>query len=526
MAPWTTSTYDTLMALTDVMSLSNVSLIQRIGVLIDLSGDLQRDDGITRALDWCDAVQKRTLSDSDATLVEYFRANAWATRQQNSHRDPVTVWEWEQPHLQKQVFHLRRAVAHPGFAKLPALRRCQIFTNLGNQLSTVGRFVEALEYWGRALAINPHFGMALGNRGNGLEHYARSLYDGGHQKVFCWFAHKDLTTALSPEGEFEGPHYEGAKAFFRERKLQLESIVAIEAAAQDFDLDGHGMGESDEEQQYRRWCLQNRLFLNPLNDLGEYPMANRDILMLPSFITAIGEPPTLIGFFNQMKQEFISGRWLFYEGAHSTTVHFSDKDVALYNTLDYPSYALAVEKVKAAYRIAYSLFDKIAFFINEYMKLGIKPKDVYFRSLWHKNRGASPLLIRDEFEKSQNWPFRGLYWLSKDLFDDSFCDVMEPDAQELHTIRNRLEHSYLKVHEMIVSPSGDASVDFWTDRLAYSVLRQDLETKTLRVLKLARAGLIYLSLGMHREERRRAKLKDNSKTMPMVLDLWDDTWKQ
>ena len=53
-----------------------------------------------------------------------------------------------------------------------------------------------------------------------------------------------------------------------------------------------------------------------------------------------------------------------------------------------------------------------------------------------------------------------------------------------------------------------------------------LNTKGLRVFELARAGLIYLSLGMHREERCRAKLKDGTKIMPMALDLWDDTWKK
>jgi GH35 family endo-1,4-beta-xylanase len=47
-----------------------------------------------------------------------------------------------------------------------------------------------------------------------------------------------------------------------------------------------------------------------------------------------------------------------------------------------PSLCLAVEKIKAAYRIAYSLFDKIGFFINAYMELGIPERQVTFRTLW------------------------------------------------------------------------------------------------------------------------------------------------
>src|ERR1700719_4395732 len=88
-------------------------------------------------------------------------------------------------------------------------------------------------------------------------------------------------------------------------------------------------------------------------------------------------------------------------------------------------------------------------------------------------------------EKSENWPFRGLFWLSKDLFEEEFRGVTEPDAQALYEIRNHLEHKYLKVHEMMRSQPADSA---WTDRLAYSVERQDFVAKTLRVLRLSRAG--------------------------------------
>jgi hypothetical protein len=66
----------------------------------------------------------------------------------------------------------------------------------------------------------------------------------------------------------------------------------------------------------------------------------------------------------------------------------------------------------------------------------------------------------------------------------------------------------------------------WTDDLAYSIQREDFEAKTLRVLRHARAGLVYLSLAMHREERRRAENKDITRTMPMTLDIWEDDWKR
>jgi hypothetical protein len=92
----------------------------------------------------------------------------------------------------------------PGFAKLSPRGRCQILTNLGNQLSTMGRFIEARSAWTRALAINPNFGIALGNRGYGLAQYARSLYDTSHKRVFFHFAYRDLKAALSPKARYGG----------------------------------------------------------------------------------------------------------------------------------------------------------------------------------------------------------------------------------------------------------------------------------------------------------------------------------
>jgi hypothetical protein len=67
--------------------------------------------------------------------------------------------------------------------------------------------------------------------------------------------------------------------------------------------------------------------------------------------------------------------------------------------------------------------------------------------------------------------------------------------------------------------------DLWHDRLAYSVQREDFFRKTLNVLRLSRAALIYLSLGMHSEETRRLEERDHRHLMSMPLHLWPDDWK-
>ena len=170
--------------------------------------------------------------------------------------------------------------------------------------------------------------------------------------------------------------------------------------------------------------------------------------------------------------------------------------------------------------------DKIAFFLNHYMMLGIPEKRISFRHVW-RDKETGP--VRAEFSNSENWPFRGLYWLSKDLFEKDFKDMTEPDARDLHDLRNHLEHKYVKVRSMIVpmGPAAGTARDPFLDNLAHSVSRDDLERRGLRILKLARAALIYLSLGMHNEERgRRESAGPDSILAQMPLTEMEDEWKR
>ena len=264
--------------------------------------------------------------------------------------------------------------------------------------------------------------------------------------------------------------------------------------------------------------------LNPLNDLGSHRIANRDVLMMPSFKTKANEPPALVGFFNQLKQEYASARWLLYEGTQAEKVHFSDREVLLYNTLDYSCHALSVEKTKIAFRMAYSLFDKLAFFLNEYLHLGIMDRDVYFKTIWYRHRSAKPFPLRADFANLDNWPFRGLFWLAKDLFDEQYSDVIEPEARDFYLIRNRLEHSGLRVYEDFAAGLSP-DLEIFSNRLAYSITRGNLNSKTLRLFKLVRAAMIYVLLGMHREEARKAH-KQTTPAFPMEMTTLKDDWKR
>ncbi len=498
-----------------------------VGELVDASLDEQSPELAKQALELCDELKKLQFSDAEQTELFYFRANAWASIRHAKHNSNGNVWAWDQPELLQEAYWLRTAIRHDGFRKLEPIRQCQILINTGNLFSHIGRPIEAIEYWRRALLIMPNFAMALGNLGFGLKAYADYLYDNGHAVMLMKEAH-DFLMSVSKHGVvWDNLGYEGIRESMLSEAKNIAGHINLDAA-RNIELNGHSLGRSRAERNYRTWALDNTLFLSPLNELGDFSIAARDILSLPNMVAPINKPPSLIGFYNQLKQEYASARFLLWEGAEDSKVHFSDRDVQLLDTLDYPLYSLQIEKMKMAYRMAYSIFDKIAFFINDYWALGIKKDKVYFQSLWFE-KGE----LRDEFNSYENLPLRGLFWLSKDFLKDiakndisdsttpNLAETMEPDAYALRTIRNHLEHKYLKVHDELWSISNKYSHLSFKDDMAYSLTRGSLEAKTLRILKLARAGLIYLSLAVHREETIRAKNRQDGLVVPMRLPEWE-----
>ena len=518
-----------LLAVESVDALDADAALDHLARLIDLAFIFKHIDGLNRALTLGDDIGKRNLTPAQAAILNYYLSNAWANRKQLEKQTEQDQWKWEQPEVEKQIIHLRRSLASAAFPELDTLRRCQILTNLGNLLNTVGRFVEAVGYWDDALAINPSFGMAQGNRGYGLICYARALYDDGHQPIFLRHAHAGLKAALSTDpDEIHGVDHWARDAFTKNFEW-LESTLVPEYLGQGTKMEEFPLGDSKQEVSYRKWCLSNRLFLNPLNDLGPHSVAAHDVLATPSIVVKPGEGLHFQGFFNQLKQEYASARFLYYEGVTTTKPHYSDKGVVLVNTLDYPSYSLAAEKVKLAFRMSYSLLDKVAFFLNYYLVLGIPERRVGFRTFWYTNQERQRGL-RPEFHACDNWPLRGLFWLSKDLYENApeFRECLEPDAQELDTIRNHAEHKYLKLHDSMWSGPTDDRRTFGIqpDKLACSLYRDDFTAKSLRLLKMARAALTYLSLAIHAEEKKREQLRPKKGiVLPMPVDLWEDDWK-
>ena len=485
------------------MTFSLKELAERIDDAIE-AGDLHM---LGTLLEECDSNFPQV--DARAGLeILYFKANIHAgIAAAQSYSD--ATWGWDQPHSVQELLHLREALSEPAFRDLDIVRQCQIRTNLAGRLSRLGRSVEAIEQWLLVLQDMSEFAMAAGNLGVGLRSYAEHLYDPNHQILFLEAARSKLEIALSDVAFWDSGPDENARQHFADHLEAIHRQLDGIEPNPDFDRNAFSLGESDAERRYRRWSLDHRLFLNPLNDVMTDTVAAADVLHLPDHVYPIDTQVIFPGMYNILKQEFVTARYRLFDAIQDDDAHFSDRDVLLLDSDVGALFSYRLEQIKSAYRTAYSLFDKIALFINEYFECGQNPAGVSFSRIWGRfDRKAGTFEIDPRFRDIRNWPLRGLYFLSKDFFDPALKEHAAPDAESLDTLRHFLEHRFVALKDY---DDGSDSSD---------VLRHEsidaLEAKTLRLLKLARAALIYLSLSMRCEEAIRRQNADASLIVPAI----------
>lgn len=468
--------------------------------IFEISREEKNLSKLEEGLKLSEVVDTNRFNKSELCRFHYFVANGWSyvllLKYDSPEKAGLSSMEYE-----KEIYHLR--VALNFIDDTDEINACQILTNLGCAFSHIGRYVEAQYYFNWALKINPDFGMALGNKGYGLYRYAREIFDASHQFIFLQYARKYLLEALGKKDVY--PDVENGFC-------ELANYIANScpsASWDDYKVYPDILKDcSDEDMDYRLWCIDNVLFLNPLNDVIQQNIVARDILHTPTMTLKSGDKPIYQSIFNQIKQEFVSARFFFYDGAYHDGAHFSDREVTLYRVFDQPLYSINIEKVKIAFRLCYSIFDKIAYLLNIYLNLGIDKNRVNFRNIWHES-GDGKKPIRTDIFNTHKLALQGLFWLSKDLYEKNSSPI-EPEAKEIATIRNYIEHKSFKVVEA-KNPCWDEAPE------TYEIEQDAFYDKAMRLLRLTRSALIYLSSAIYEEERYKTPLNGGINTIEMEL---------
>jgi tetratricopeptide (TPR) repeat protein len=457
-----------------------------------------------------------TLTEDEKAVIYYYVGNIWSSIDSFLKGKSNDIWLFNRIEFEKAIVNYRKCIKLDVSKEIEHKVFTKVYTNLGNSFSTAGRAILAIKYWNKCLNIDPEFAMASCNKAHGIKEYSGYLYDRNHRIILLKKAYQIYKQCLD-----SNTLSKNEKEFFQSEYKMLKNLTNTEFMDAEFCFKPFSLGDSEEEKEYKKWLLNNALFLNPLNEIFSHSLVAHDVLSLPSMRIKNNPAPIFQGFFNQIKQEFISLRYFFYQYSHllhKHEVHFSDSDNHLLDTYDYPVYGYRTECLKISFRMAYSVFDKIAFFLNKFLNLNIPENKVSFRTIWFDNIGKGK--VRDSIQKLNNLPLRALYYLSKDLFssaENEYLMNLEPESKNISDIRNHLEHRYFKIH--CGDWSGETchtgnSFDMFIDNFAYSVYESDFSKKTLNLIHMVREAIIYLTLAVHQEEK---KLGSDRNTLGLTL---------
>ncbi|NTL99138.1 ATP-binding protein [Enterococcus faecium] len=404
----------------------------------------------------------------------------------------------------------------------------RIVVNYGNLLSQCGRFVKSIENLSEL--SNGDFPMITGILALKISDY--SYYDYNHREIMLYQAYQMLQGVLDDQVQF--PEKEYSQRQFKEYSEWITKVLGRDFLSHQYSLADflHSHDEmADVEAKYRSWFSKNGLALNQLNDIFFELEVAYDSLHLPSIVESIDSPlvPRYHGLFNQIKQEYVSARFWIYEGLTYRTTHYSDKEVYLVNTFDYPIYGIGIEKIKAAYREIYSIFDKIAYFLNKYLNLQIPDHLISFHNLWYeKSRGKKTRRKGVLLLQNCNYNLNGLWWIYKDLKNISVYEnkYIDPVLEKISKVRNAMEHRYLKVLDYY--DSEISSSESIVDDFAYKISFDNFEKLTIELLRLTREAIIQLAMIIQIEEDKKEKDRKKSGKMvgPIPLSKFDDEWKQ
>ena len=404
---------------------------------------------------------------------------------------------------------------NPSDPYILALHR-QLCVNYGSLLSRCNRVIPVIEYYNSAISIDPNFSKAIGNLGISYWYYGVNLVNTQDACIVMYSAYINLKEALK-DTEYltdeERSLYLEYSDKIEENIPNIHSIKHIKSQSQTYD---------ETEKRYRKWAVENNLFLNPLNDLsGHYHNLTHDSQQLPGITMSTGEKPIFHGIFNQIKEEYIYARHLYYKSINTEgDIYYADKDTVLLESEPGVRYSIRLENLKTAYHRLYSLMDRVAYFLYLYYdleKIGLDSKKVSFNRVCNE-------LIKQKSADSNIW-ISSLHWISNDFYDKETFSA-NPDAKEMRDLRNYMEHRYVTIIEDYLYSDLERK-NFYADNEneIYYITEKRLQKLTLSLMKIVREIIMYLPLIVRVEEERRELIR-NEPSMPVFLGIYDDKWKR
>lgn len=376
--------------------------------------------------------------------------------------------EWYSDDLMKSVIFYRKALyalpkadwrEHENNIYAYNSLRSMIETNLANHLSSQGRTLCCIPHYDKAISIDDNL-IAIIAKANNEIFFGHSLYDNGHAEYHYLVAYKLLKKGIESIGQLHPeqrePLEEGGRLFNFIKWFE----EVFELSAFDYFKDYNEIYKNRKQGRYLEWCASKRLFLNDLNDSCKYPITYQDVFELPSFIQSLNASLTMNeelsyhGNYDELKNDYCYARYLFFSSKDipDDTPHMFNSTYQHVEDMTYSINNLKVAQYKSAFRIVYSLFDKVAYLISRFFDLNDLKHDKkisidnLFRDFTGNNNKWKP---HKKLKDSDNHFIHALFYILKDIRkvgdSDSVTKWLDPDAVAFADIRNAMEHRSLKI---------------------------------------------------------------------------------
>jgi tetratricopeptide (TPR) repeat protein len=454
------------------------------GFLIDIGMNLRDATLAARGVEITESLLGEKMRDSSKRTIQYNLANGYSTLGKIeilTSKEPEN-WDYhENKNYQKAKRMFGEQLEDAREDATP-----EVWVNYGNTLSHMGRKTEALHAYDSALALSPKHLMAMGNKGEALEHIAPLL--GELRNGALVEAHQLLRHACNDPGlrliGGAGPLRIWLPVMERiERRLgdkvPLFSGVRLHPPADLSDL-------PIRTRSFHSFCLTERLFLTYHIADEEASAALHDTitLSLPVSHGICRKPSSVQAIFDQIVEDFFSARYLAYlsetdeviEVPYEWTSASHKPEVRL-------EFGTNLGLAKIAFSTAFNTLDKVAFFLNDYLNLGIKPDKVWFSSFWQHPIHFKEKIAKDE--RQINPAIRKLDDFSAVGLVDIARDMGGPVFKRTLRMRRAQTHRCLVVQKETGKSFSEKGIE--------SIDLESLRWETLRLLRVVKSSIFSLA---------------------------------
>lgn len=328
---------------------------------------------------------------------------------------------------------------------------CRAYLCLANAYDHLGRFCEAQQYYRMALLDSTNTQEVERNQGFS---YANMHAFWPEEEPFIVRKAQQIIRKYQQFFDCHSPYF---------RQICSWPSPSFDAPLIDYD--------NIQKGGYEKWICHHYLRINRFNDVEPDSMLSLcDNVKLPVIVDTPEKKALYESTFEEIKGSFISTRKI------------------LYSIINEDKNSVNMEMLKMAYKNFYSIFDKIAMFLSNYLDIKLKSYEVDFAKIWNCKNGD----IRQEIlVHSQNMPLLGLYNIKLDVYGmKTDWYVVDEQTKDLKMLRNYMEHKSIIIKDEPMSHT----------EYQLTISKQELKLNTIRLAQLVRCAIIYLcNFVMHAE---------------------------